>query len=368
MPVRMVRPRCSPSWGWWSAMRVIAWRMARSHRLERARKRTPLVDPGRSGQRRARAPERGSRVRRRPGRLARRPRSRVVARCRRRFRRGVVGTRSWPRSSIWPASPSADRDRPALWSLSTWAAQSVSLATRSSRGCAGRVGEEPGEVVHAAEVAQVDDVPVEAHRPVVALTTKADDAPTLLVERIAVRDVGCPRRAAPTASLDSVGVGAGRSALQVGALMAAAGMMGVSEAGTGMSAPQKGAPTSLQPSAPLRKALYQSPSRRRKKRTFHNVGGAGDQRFALEPGSECSSWSVAVGRSPSAELDAKAGSTHRSRTWKARSDGTVADVTPLPNCRSRTLRRIRSSSSATSSMRSQAHDQVIDSVVRGGAS
>ena len=55
-----------------------------------------------------------------------------------------------------------------------------------------RIGEEPREVVHALAVAQVDDVPFEDHRPVVAVAAEDVHATSpLLIGCVTAREIGC---------------------------------------------------------------------------------------------------------------------------------------------------------------------------------
>ena len=188
-------------------------------------------------------------------------------------------------SSISPASPNAgSRQAGGLAAVDVCDAAGLGGDEIQHVEFPARVGEEPGEVMHALEVAHADGVPVEDHRPVITLATKDVDAPRLVVERVAVRDVRC--RGNRRRGFDPVEDRAGRLALQVGALVAAAGVVGVGEAKAGERRFVGGADFVPQPHRfgqglfCARRIAVGEPH------ASSGVGGAGDQRFALESGGD----------------------------------------------------------------------------------
>ena len=193
MPVRMVRLRCSPGWGWWSAIRVIAWRMAR-------------VTPARARSDADAALAVSTAQANGAGEFS----QQEVA-----FGVGLGRSLGFPAclclldvvvdfgeaSSVCVLGLRVEHLARVAQCRSRQASRVVIVVVGDAAGLgsdqiqhvefAGWVGEEPGEVVHAFEVAYADGVTVEDHCPVVTFASKDVDAARLLVEGVAVCDLGC---------------------------------------------------------------------------------------------------------------------------------------------------------------------------------
>ena len=174
MPVRIARFRCSPSWGWCSSIRAIAWRTARVT-ATRARSEADAA-------RRSRPP---------------RPRARDSSRTRKSRSASACAARSVsPRARACSMSSSISARRRRYASLCVRVEDLArvaesrrrevgALGARDLRSPAGFGGnevqhvelpaggrKEPREVPHALEVSHAHGAPLEHERPVVALATK----------------------------------------------------------------------------------------------------------------------------------------------------------------------------------------------------
>jgi Transposase IS116/IS110/IS902 family len=88
-----------------------------------------------------------------------------------------------------------------------------------------RIGQEPRQISHALEIAHADGLPVEDHRPVVALAAEGVGA----ADRLLGGSTGVVRWSGRRPGSHPVEDRAGRSALQDGPVLAAAGRMGLGE-------------------------------------------------------------------------------------------------------------------------------------------
>ena len=141
-----------------------------------------------------------------------------------------------------------------------------------------RVGEEPRQVMHAFEIADVHGLPVEDHRPVVTLATKHGGARHWFL--VARREVRCWR------GFDSLEDRAGRLALQVGRLVPAAGVVGLGQAKAGERRLVRGTDFVPQPHRFGQGLFCARHIAVGELHSSSGVSGAGNQGFALETGGD----------------------------------------------------------------------------------